>query len=162
MNGDTPPRSPRIVVTEQPPSILKTQSPSLSSDSTGSFAKKRMSLGDMRALSIGRTETTDSRWSADERDSASNSSASADMCPLPESSQRAPFPFFSMTLSGTATLSFIALPVHLRPAVVRGVQAAWKAGIRSMDSVEYQPELMEFHRRKGCDGGVWELTMKVS
>ncbi|CAK9782126.1 hypothetical protein CC85DRAFT_285844 [Cutaneotrichosporon oleaginosum] len=160
MNGDAP-RSPRIVVTEQPPSILKAHTPSVSSDSSASmFTKKRMSLSDMRGLSIGRTETTDSRWSADERESSSPSSSGSGMCPLPESSQKAPFPFFSMTLSGTATLSFIALPVHLRPAVIAGVRKAWKHGIRSMDSVEYAPELMEFHKRKGCDGGVWELTLK--
>ncbi|BEJ18091.1 hypothetical protein CspHIS471_0703680 [Cutaneotrichosporon sp. HIS471] len=158
-SGDSVPPSPRIVVTSQPPSILKAHTPSVSSGSTStSFNKKRLSLSDIRSLSINRTETTDSRWSADENSNSSRSSN--DMCPLPESTKKSPFPFFSVSLSGTATLSFIAMPAGIRPAVIAAVQRAWKHGIRTMDSVDYAPELMEFHRRKGCEGGVWEITLK--
>lgn len=141
-------------------------------------------LANMKRLSIGdrmpRTDTTDSRWSVndDERPlspgppngagispilspvSSSNNSMTG-MCPLPESTASNRFPFFTMTLSSTATLSFIALPVNVRPMVIEAVQRAWKHGIKSMDSVDYAPELMKFHKSKGCDGGVWELTMKV-
>ncbi|BEI87061.1 hypothetical protein CcaverHIS002_0704070 [Cutaneotrichosporon cavernicola] len=158
-SGDSVPPSPRIVVSSQPASILKASTPSVSSGSTStSFSKKRLSLSDIRNLSINRTETTDSRWSADEN--SNSSSSSNDMCPLPESSMKSPFPFFSVSLSGTSTLSFIAMPVVIRPAVIAAVQRAWKHGIRTMDSVDYAPELMEFHRSKGCEGGVWEITLK--
>ncbi|GMK60010.1 hypothetical protein CspeluHIS016_0902270 [Cutaneotrichosporon spelunceum] len=157
---DSVPPSPRVTVSSQPASILKTHTPSLSSGSTStSFSKKRLSIGDIRNLSINRSETTDSRWSADE-DTSTSSNSSGEMCPLPESTKKAPFPFFSLTLSGTATLSFIALPASVRPAVISAVQRAWRHGIRTMDSVDYAPELMDFHRRKGCDGGVWEITLK--
>jgi hypothetical protein len=65
-----------------------------------------------------------------------------------------------MTLSSTSTLSFIALPTHMRTSVLGAVQQAWKAGIGKTGQVEYAPELMKKHKEKGCDGGVWEVTMK--
>lgn len=82
------------------------------------------------------------------------------MCPLPESSELDRFPYFSVTLSSTSTLSFIALPVHLRPKILDAINRAWKPGIKSTNSVEYTPELMQWHKKRGCDGGVWEVTMK--
>lgn len=70
------------------------------------------------------------------------------------------FPFFSLTLSSTSTLSFIGLPVALRPVVIEAVRKAWKRGIKNLDQVDYQPDLMRFHKSRGCDGGVWEIVLK--
>jgi hypothetical protein len=65
-----------------------------------------------------------------------------------------------MTLSSTSTLSFIALPVSMRPAVLDAVTRAWRRGVSKTGQVEYAPELMKKHKEKGCDGGVWEVTLK--
>jgi hypothetical protein len=84
-------------------------------------------------------------------------------CPLPETGPGGgKFPFFAMTLSSTSTLQFIALPTQHRPTVLDAINRAWKRGIKSTSAVDYAPELMDFHKRKGCDGGVWEVTMKDS
>lgn len=48
----------------------------------------------------------------------------------------------------------------MRPLVLDAINRAWKRGIKSTNSVEYAPELMQWHKKKGCDGGVWEVTMK--
>ncbi|KAK6907547.1 hypothetical protein I203_101543 [Kwoniella mangroviensis CBS 8507] len=80
-------------------------------------------------------------------------------CPLP-STNSTKFPFFMMTISSVSTLSFIALPLHLRPVVVDVLNNTWKRGISKIQEVDYQPELMKKHKEKGCDQGVWEVTMK--
>lgn len=171
---DQPPTPPVLVVQHDdtpPQSILK--SPSLSP--TVDTSSHRSLRHDSSALSVDsltnnfqRFDTKDSAWSVDEppsprtRSSTPGTSASSTvgMCPLPESSETNRFPFFSMTLSSTSTLSFIALPVNMRPMVLDAINRAWKRGIKSTNSVEYAPELMQWHKKKGCDGGVWEVTMK--
>ncbi|WVO13386.1 hypothetical protein L204_101001 [Cryptococcus depauperatus] len=80
-------------------------------------------------------------------------------CPLPSTaSQR--FPFFMMTLSSISTLSFIALPLRLRSNVLDAVNRAWKKGVGKIREVEYQNELMKRHKERGCEGGVWEVTLR--
>jgi len=122
-----------------------------------------------RTSNYSRSETTDSRWSmADDEPStpstpATSLSSLGNHCPLPESGPGGVnFPFFAMTISSTSTLQFIALPVQHRPIVLDAINRAWKRGIKSSGSVDYAPELMQWHKRKGCDGGVWEVTMKDS
>ncbi|WVW80366.1 hypothetical protein I302_102346 [Kwoniella bestiolae CBS 10118] len=80
-------------------------------------------------------------------------------CPLPSEGTKE-FPFFMMTLSSVSTLSFIALPFHLRPVVIDVLNSTWKRGISKIQEVDYQQELMRKHREKGCDTGVWEVTLK--
>jgi hypothetical protein len=68
-----------------------------------------------------------------------------------------------MTLSSTGTLSFIAMPVLMRPGVIDAVNRAWKkgSGISKITEIDYMPEAVRRAREEGrCDGGVWELTMK--
>lgn len=171
---DQPPTPPVLVVPHDdtpPQSILK--SPSLSP--TATTDTRRSLRHDSSALSVDslsrdfqRFDTKDSAWSVDEPPSprtrsstpGTSISSTAGMCPLPESTEQNRFPFFSMTLSSTSTLSFIALPVTMRPLVLDAINRAWKRGIKSTNSVEYAPELMQWHKKKGCDGGVWEVTMK--
>ena len=43
--------------------------------------------------------------------------------------------------------------------VLDAVNTAWCKGISKATQVEYQKELMNKHREKGCEGGVWEVTM---
>ncbi|WWD18111.1 hypothetical protein CI109_102560 [Kwoniella shandongensis] len=81
-------------------------------------------------------------------------------CPLPASNASQRFPFFMMTISSTSTLSFIALPLGMRPIVIDSINRAWKKGISKMSEVDYQSELMKRHKDKGCEGGVWEITLK--
>ncbi|WWC60488.1 uncharacterized protein I303_103061 [Kwoniella dejecticola CBS 10117] len=81
-------------------------------------------------------------------------------CPLPNNGTTTKFPFFMMTLSSVSTLSFIALPIPMRTIVIEAINGAWKRGISKIQEVDYQPELMRKHREKGCDSGVWEVTMK--
>ncbi|KAK4686723.1 hypothetical protein P7C73_g3408, partial [Tremellales sp. Uapishka_1] len=82
-------------------------------------------------------------------------------CPLPhDDTSGKNFPFFVLTLSSTSTLSFIALPLRLRPAVTDAVHRAWKRGISKTSQVEYEKELMKKHSDRGCEGGVWELTLR--
>lgn len=178
---------PTSILRGHTPSLASEMSGSTSSGSAfHRNPRQRLSIGDMpdklSSLSFGngmpRSDTVDSRWSIGDEPlspgpsnsagispilsptSSSNTSMTG-MCPLPESTASHRFPFFTMTISHGATLSFIALPSAYRPAVIEGVQRAWKHGIKSMDSVDYAPELMKFHKSKGCDGGVWELTLKV-
>ncbi|WWC68461.1 uncharacterized protein I206_102389 [Kwoniella pini CBS 10737] len=70
------------------------------------------------------------------------------------------FPFFMMTISSISTLSFIALPLNLRNIVIETINNCWKKGINKIQEIDYQPELMKKHKEKGCDSGVWEITMK--
>ncbi len=152
-----------------PPSILKKASTSTSgsgeSNTSGSaYITKRMS----GLTTFDRTDTISStQGSDDERDTASPPSTPAtsvssfnSQCPLPPSSASQKFPFFVMTLSSTSTLSFIALPLAMRPTVVEAIQKAWRKGISKTGQVEYQKELMNQHKARGCEGGVWEVTMK--
>ncbi|EIW72911.1 hypothetical protein TREMEDRAFT_15744, partial [Tremella mesenterica DSM 1558] len=125
------------------------------------YIQKRFS-----GMNLDRTETIDSRSSMDE-DNGNNTSStpatsvsSLGSCPLPSSSAGQKFPFFVMTLSATSTLSFLALPLSMRPLVLDSIHKAWKKGILKNQQVEYQPELMKRHKDKGCEGGVWEVTMK--
>jgi hypothetical protein len=152
-----------------PPSILKkidsasTSDYTNSSSSASAFLSKRFSN-----LGLNRTDTISSYQSDDDRDDASSPSTPAtsvsslsNQCPLPATltaGQR--FPFFMMTLSSTSTLSFIALPLAMRPIVLDAVTRAWKRGLAKTSQVEYQPELMKRHKDKGCEGGVWEITLK--
>jgi len=148
-----------------PPSILKKSSTS-ASDSTsasGYLSKRKSGL-----TTFDGTDTISSTHdSDDEREGSSSVSTPAtsvsslnNQCPLPASSAGQKFPFFVMTLSSTSTLSFIALPVTMRPVVLNAIRHAWRKGVSKMDQVEYLKELMEKHKENGCDGGVWEVTMK--
>ncbi|WVR05686.1 hypothetical protein IAU60_002709 [Kwoniella sp. DSM 27419] len=154
--------------------ILKSaRSPSVSnseytnSSGTGSaFANmhKRMS-----SLAFDRSDTIDSVSTMDDdrRHNVSSpstpgtsvSSFSAH-CPLPTTAPDQRFPFFMMTLSSVSTLSFIALPPPMRTIVLDAINRAWKKGTSKIAQVDYQAELMRRHKDKGCDGGVWEVTMK--
>ena len=147
-----------------PQSILKKTSTSSSGSTSGSgYVTKRMA----GLTTFDRTDTLSSaQESDDEREGNSSSSTPAtsvsslnNQCPLPQSSASQKFPFFIMTLSSTSTLSFIALPLGMRPMVLDAVNAAWRKGISKTTQVEYQKELMNKHREKGCEGGVWEVTM---
>lgn len=182
---------PTSILKPHAPSLSSDMTGGSSSGSAWGGSSKqraRLSLGDTSSLHLSssngmpRSDTVDSRWSVGEygdeplspgpsnsagispilSPTSSSNNSMTGMCPLPESTVTNRFPFFSMTISHNATLSFIALPVQVRPAVISGVQRAWRHGIKSMDSVDYAPELMKFHKSKGCDGGVWELTLKVS
>ena len=173
-----------------PPSILRRPAPIHSdptspttsdngerSHTTGSASISSLSQRMSKGFSVTRTDTTDSHdttSSSVHHRSNSNSgstpltSLSADSlpdqnCPLPRSAPGARFPFFSMTLSSTGTLSFIAMPVSMRPGVIDAVNRAWKkgAGISKITEIDYAPEAVKKAREEGsCDGGVWELTMK--
>ncbi|WRT65884.1 uncharacterized protein IL334_002835 [Kwoniella shivajii] len=81
-------------------------------------------------------------------------------CPLPSNSNDQKFPFFMVTLSSMSTLSFIALPIPFRNIVIDVINNTWKRGISKIQEVDYQPELMRKHKERGCDSGVWEITMK--
>ncbi|OCF33213.1 hypothetical protein I316_04954 [Kwoniella heveanensis BCC8398] len=159
------------------PSSVSGSEYTFSSGSGSAFANihKRMS-----SLAFDRTETIESmsssmddnrRGSGDyPRSSSSPSTPGTSVssfnahCPLPTnsfgSSIDAKFPFFMMTLSSVSTLSFIALPVSMRTIVFEAINKAWRRGVSKMTEVDYQPELMKRHKDKGCDGGVWEVTMK--
>lgn len=173
-DSQSAPASPVIVVSEgstpvqsilRQPSAPSVADSDMTGSSTSASAFGRTSLR-TNGLSFGRTDTSDSRWSVDDRDSASTPSTSVSsfgaMCPLPESDGVKLIPFFSMTVSSTSTLSFIGLPTRFRPLVLDTIRRAWKRGIKNSGPVEYQADLMKFHKSKGCDGGVWEVTMKDS
>jgi hypothetical protein len=84
-------------------------------------------------------------------------------CPLPQSAPGARFPFFTMTLSSLGTLSFIAMPVSMRPSVLEAINQAWKkgGGISKIMEIDYAPEAVRRAREEGrCDGGVWEVGLK--
>ncbi|TXT08803.1 hypothetical protein VHUM_02931 [Vanrija humicola] len=168
------PQSPSIVVSDnstpvqgilRQPSAPSVADSDLTGSSTSASAFGRASLR-TNGHSFGRTETVDSRWSVDDRDSSSTPSTSVSsfggMCPLPESDGEKLIPFFSMTVSSTSTLSFIGLPTRFRPLVLDTIRRAWKRGVKNSGPVEYQADLMKYHKSKGCDGGVWEVTMKDS
>ena len=160
----------------QPPaSILKKNHPhanrhssdyTTSSASGSAFLSKRLSTG----LSFDRTETIESTRSSfdgdgDDDDTSgvtpgTSVSSFGNSCPLPPSSASQKFPFFVMTLSSTSTLSFMALPLAMRPIVLDAVNRAWRRGVSKTGQIEYQPELMKRHKEKGCEGGVWEVTLK--
>lgn len=176
-----------------PPSILRRPDPSVHSDpsspatsdygqtahttttggtGTGSGSISSLSQRMSKGLSVNRSETTDSRTSTTSSNHHSSStpptSLSTDSlpdqnCPLPRSEAGARFPFFTMTLSSTGTLSFIALPVVMRPGVIDAVNRAWKkgSGISKITEIDYAPEAVRRAREEGrCDGGVWEVMMK--
>jgi hypothetical protein len=68
-----------------------------------------------------------------------------------------------MTLSSLGTLSFIAMPVDMRPSVLEAVNQAWKSGkgISKINEIDYAPEAVRRAREEGkCDGGVWEVGLK--
>ncbi|WVF70858.1 hypothetical protein IAT40_005652 [Kwoniella sp. CBS 6097] len=161
------------------PSSVSGSEYTFNSGSGSAFANihKRMS-----SLAFDRTDTIESMSSLDDNrrgstDFGHNSSSSPSTpgtsvssfnahCPLPTntssfgSSVDSKFPFFMMTLSSVSTLSFIALPTSMRTIVFEAINRAWKRGVSKMTEVDYQPELMKRHKDKGCDGGVWEVTMK--
>jgi len=148
-----------------PPSILKKTSTSGSDSASGSaYLTKRMS----GLSTFDRTDTISSTQdSDDERESFSSRSTPgtsvsslSQQCPLPSSSAKNKFPFFVMTLSSTSTVSFLALPLAMRPAVLDAINRAWPKGISKLAQVDYRKDLMDKHKEKGCDGGVWEVTMK--
>ncbi|ORX35441.1 hypothetical protein BD324DRAFT_582319 [Kockovaella imperatae] len=136
---------------------------SSSSTSGSAYVTKKMN-----SLAFDRTDTISSTIESDEEDDggastpATSVSSFAAQCPLPASSASQKFPFFVLTLSSTSTLSFIALPLAMRPIVLDAVQRAWKKGIQRSGNVDYAPELMKKHKDKGCEGGVWEVTLKGS
>ena len=154
-----------------PASILrKTTTTSSTSDSGSStsasaYLSKRLT----GSLAFDREDTISSLPESDEErdrdaDGASTPATSVSsfggQCPLPSSNAVQKFPFFTMTLSSSSTLSFIALPVAMRPAVLDAVTRAWRRGVSKTGQVDYAPELMKKHKEKGCDGGVWEVTLK--
>ncbi|KAK8865710.1 hypothetical protein IAR55_000855 [Kwoniella newhampshirensis] len=159
------------------PSVSGSEYTTFSGSGSGGPLHKRMS-----SLAFDRTDTIESTRSFSsfddhdhyhsdrerENDHASSpstpatsvSSFSNTHCPLPASNASQRFPFFMMTISSMSTLSFIALPLGMRPIVIDAINRAWKKGISKIQEVEYQPELMKKHQEKGCEGGVWEVTMK--
>ncbi|KAK1927741.1 hypothetical protein DB88DRAFT_479083 [Papiliotrema laurentii] len=148
-----------------PSSILKrptVDSSETSSTTSSAYITKRFS----NALGFDRTETFSSLPESDDEENpapstpATSVSSFGNQCPLPASGPAQKFPFFTMTLSSTSTLSFIALPLALRPIVLDAVQRAWKRGVSKTGQVDYAPELMKKHKEKGCEGGVWEVTLK--
>lgn len=150
-----------------PPSILRKVPTASSTDdgsvtSSSAYLSKRMS----KSLAFDRTDTISSLPESDDEDFRTSSTPATSVssfggqCPLPTNTPTQKFPFFVMTLSGGSTLSFIALPIAMRPKVLDAVQRAWKRGISKSGQVEYAPELMKKHKEKGCEGGVWEVTMK--
>jgi hypothetical protein len=48
----------------------------------------------------------------------------------------------------------------MRNVVIDAINSAWRKGINKMGQVDYREELMKKHKDKGCDGGVWEVTLK--
>lgn len=131
-----------------------------SSSGSTAYVTKRMS-----GLNFDRSETIDSVFSDDDAAQSSSTpgtsvSSLGAQCPLPSSGNGQKFPYFMMTLSSVSTLSFIALPVVMRPIVLDAINRAWRKGIQKTAQVDYLPELMRVHKEKGCDGGVWEVTMK--
>ena len=153
-----------------PPSILRKvptshSSQSSQADMTGSSTSGSAYVTKkMNSLAFDRTDTISSTIDSDDEDVASTPATSVSsfsaQCPLPPSSATQKFPFFVLTLSSTSTLSFMALPVDMRPMVLDAVNRAWKKGIQKTGNVDYAPELMKRHQDKGCDGGVWEVTLK--
>lgn len=167
VDTSSPLPSPVIVVNDggaTPTSILR--QPSTPSESTSASASGSTFLRSprVRNASYARSDTIDSSWNSDTEPSTPSTSVSSlngnGMCPLPESKPGNQFPFFSMTLTGLSTLSFIALPTTLRPHVLNAINRAWRKGISKAGEVEYQPEYMRWHKAKGCDGGVWQVDMK--
>ena len=155
-----------------PSGILQNGKPqSSASGSSSQSGSSRHITKRMSGLStFDRTDTISSTQdSDDERDGTRRASSSTpatsvsslnNQCPLPQSSASGKFPFVMMTLSSSSTLSFIALPLAMRPVVLEAVNKAWKRGVSKTGQVEYQRELMERHRDKGCEGGVWEVNLK--
>ncbi|KAL7423691.1 hypothetical protein Q5752_001273 [Cryptotrichosporon argae] len=139
-----------------------------SSSSASAYLSKRLS----RTINLDRSDTIDTVFSDDEAGAGGSGSGAGSstpatsvsslegQCPLPSTTGAHKFPFFVMTLSSTSTLSFIALPLHMRPRVLDAVQRAWRRGVAKTSQVEYAPELMRRHREKGCEGGVWEVSLK--
>ena len=159
--------SPPVTDTSAPPSILRRTGQSSKSSYGGSTRSGSQSLSQrLSSLAFDRTDTQSSLPESEGEDDYSRStpgtsvSSLSNQCPLPSSSLTRALPFFSMTLSSTSTLSFIALPPALRPVVLDAITRAWKRGVGKVTQVEYKPELMRRHKEKGCDGGVWEVTLK--
>ena len=147
----------------QPQSILR-RPISSSKDSTPTSPNaisKRLST----SLNFDRTDTASPAF-PDSDDEYQNSTPATSVsslgaqCPLPSSNSAHRFPFFTLSLSSSSTLSFIALPLFLRPVVLDAVQRAWRRGVSKVTQVEYNSELMKKHKDKGCEGGVWEVTLK--
>lgn len=121
----------------------------------------------MASLSFNREDTFSSRTGSDvdsPRPSTTTtpgtSVSSLGECPLPASSAANQFPFFLLSLSSTSTLQFIAMPLSLRTAVLDTLNKAWTRGISKVQEVTYAPELMKKHTDRGCDSGVWQVTLK--
>ncbi|WVO19716.1 uncharacterized protein IAS62_001006 [Cryptococcus decagattii] len=150
------------------PSLAASESTSPSfGASSGTFASlhKRIS-----SMTFDRSDTVDSflldNDNNDNNDSQSPHTPSTSVsslqgyCPLPTGAGSQKFPFFMVTISSVSALSFIALPLALRSVVLDAVNRAWKRGVSKIQEVEYQPELMRRHKEKGCEGGVWEITLR--
>lgn len=161
--------SPPATDTSAPPSILRRGPQSSVSSDNGSTHSGSVSASlskRLSALAFDRTDTVSSLPESDGEDGYSRStpgtsiSSSSNQCPLPSSSLTHQLPFFSMTLSSTSTLSFIALPPAMRPTVLDAITRAWRRGVGKVNQVEYKPELMRRHKEKGCEGGVWEVSLK--
>jgi hypothetical protein len=114
-----------------------------------------------KIVTLPRSDTTATSSTDTDHTPATSISESDQICPLPRSAPGHRFPFFTMTLSSTGTLSFIAMPVIMRPAVLESVNKAWKRGISKITEIDYAPEAVKKAREEGrCDGGVWEISMK--
>ncbi|WVQ85482.1 hypothetical protein IAT38_007647 [Cryptococcus sp. DSM 104549] len=150
-------------------------SPSASGSGSGPTSPFANMHRRIASLSFDRSETIESRFSLEgdgdqdtdrEHEPSSPStpgtsvSSLSHFCPLPPSSSGQRLPFFMMTISSVSTLSFVALPLGMRPIVLDSVGRAWKRGVSKIQEVDYQPELKRRHKEKGCEGGVWEVTMK--
>lgn len=162
------PQNPTSILRKNTGQSSSTAESEVSSSSGSAFVNRRMST-----LSIDRTDTIDSAGYSTDDDRGSTSvtspgtsvSSLGHECPLPPSSEGHRFPFFVMTLSSTSTLSFIALPLKMRPMVISAINRAWHKGISKSAEVEYLPEWIKKKKEensKVCEGGVWEVTMKDS
>ncbi|OWZ55560.1 hypothetical protein C349_01762 [Cryptococcus neoformans var. grubii Br795] len=148
--------------TSPPQAASESTSPSFGA-SSGTFSSlhKRMS-----SMTFDRSETIDSFLLDNNGDNNESSTPATSVsslqgyCPLPTGAGTQKFPFFMMTISSVSALSFVALPLALRTVVLDAVNRAWKKGISKIQEVDYQPELMRRHKEKGCEGGVWEITLR--
>lgn len=151
-----------------PPSILKRSNGNTGSSTTTNISDSpstatedsSLSRGLAKIVTLPRSDTTASS-STNTSYTPATSISESDQCPLPRSAPGHRFPFFTMTLSSTGTLSFIAMPVKMRPSVLEAVNQAWKRGISKITEIDYAPEAVKKAREEGrCDGGVWEISMK--
>lgn len=65
-----------------------------------------------------------------------------------------------LTLSSTATLQFLALPLAVRPHIIATIQKAWPKGIDKSGEIVYDAEMMRKAKERGVEGGVWEVQTR--